>query len=170
VPVLGTSPDATDIAEDRERFEELADKLASRSRPMGSPLSRRGHRGSPQRIGYRSGCGRSYVSAAARWRIVYDDGFAGVITSSKRRRVRAGQPRLLIRPLPGDAFEADVDAIAEWERAALIAGVMQQHRGAGVHSATRLRDAALFDRRSSGGNEMRHHTQAFGKAASAWWG
>ena len=69
VPIIGTSPDSIDVAEDRERFQQLVEKLqpaASRRTGRRAPRTRRS--GWPPRSAFRSSCARATCSAAARWK------------------------------------------------------------------------------------------------------
>jgi carbamoyl-phosphate synthase large subunit len=161
VPVLGTPPDAIDIAEDRERFEELADKLGVTQPPNGIARSVEEAVGVAQRIGYPVLVRPSYVLGGRAMEIVYDDGSLRDYFV-KAARVAPEHPVLIDRFLE-DAFEADVDAIADGTRC-VIGGVMQHIEDAGVHSgdsACVLPPYLIGDRQVE---EMRRHTQAFAKA------
>jgi carbamoyl-phosphate synthase large subunit len=161
VPILGTSPDAIDIAEDRERFEELADRLGITQPPNGIARSVEEAVGVAQRIGYPILVRPSYVLGGRAMEIVYDDGSLRDYFV-KAARVAPDHPVLIDRFLE-DAFEADVDAIADGTRC-VIGGVMQHIEDAGVHSgdsACVLPPYLIGDRQVE---EMRRHTQAFAKA------
>jgi carbamoyl-phosphate synthase large subunit len=161
VPVLGTSPDAIDIAEDRERFEALADKLGVTQPPNGIARSVAEAVAVAQRIGYPVLVRPSYVLGGRAMEIVYDDGSLEDYFV-KAARVAPEHPVLIDRFLE-DAFEADVDAIADGTRC-VIGGVMQHIEDAGVHSgdsACVLPPYLIGDRQVE---EMRRHTQAFAKA------
>jgi len=161
VPILGTSPDAIDIAEDRERFEELADKLGVTQPPNGIARSMDEAVAVAQRIGYPVLVRPSYVLGGRAMEIVYDDGSLRDYFV-KAARVAPEHPVLIDRFLE-DAFEADVDAIADGTRC-VIGGVMQHIEDAGVHSgdsACVLPPYLIGDRQVE---EMRRHTQAFAKA------
>ena len=161
VPILGTSPDAIDIAEDRERFEELADKLGITQPPNGIARSVDEAVGVAQRIGYPVLVRPSYVLGGRAMEIVYDDGSLRDYFV-KAARVAPEHPVLIDRFLE-DAFEADVDAIADGTRC-VIGGVMQHIEDAGVHSgdsACVLPPYLIGDRQVE---EMRRYTQAFAKA------
>src|SRR5712692_4924631 len=161
VPVLGTSPDAIDIAEDRERFEELADKLGVTQPPSGIARSAGEAVGVAQRIGYPVLVRPSYVLGGRAMEIVYDDGSLRDYFV-KAARVAPEHP-VLIDHFLEDAFEADVDAIADGTRC-VIGGVMQHIEDAGVHSG----DSAcvippyLIGEREI--EEMRRHTRALAEA------
>src|SRR2546426_10392233 len=161
VTVLGTSPDAIDIAEDRERFEALADELGVTQPPNGIARSVEEAVGVAQRIGYPVLVRPSYVLGGRAMEIVYDDGSLRDYFV-KAARVAPEHPVLIDRFLE-DAFEADVDAIADGTRC-VIGGVMQHIEDAGVHSgdsACVLPPYLIGDRQV---DEMRRHTQAFAKA------
>jgi len=161
VPILGTSPDAIDIAEDRERFEELADKLGVTQPPNGIARSVEEAIVVAQRIGYPILVRPSYVLGGRGMEIVYDDGSLREYFV-KAARIAPEHP-VLIDHFLEDAFEADVDAIADGTRC-VIGGVMQHIEDAGVHSgdsACVLPPYLIGDRQVE---EMRRHTQAFAKA------
>ncbi len=161
IPILGTSPDAIDIAEDRERFEALGRRLGVRQPPNGMARSVEEAVAVAQRIGYPVLVRPSYVLGGRAMEIVYDDGSLRDYFV-KAARVAPEHPVLIDRFLE-DAFEADVDAIADGTRC-VIAGVMQHIEDAGVHSgdsACVLPPYLIGDRQVA---EMREHTQAFARA------
>ena len=161
VPILGTSPDAIDIAEDRERFEALADRLGVTQPPNGIARSVEEAVAVAQRIGYPVLVRPSYVLGGRAMEIVYDDGSLQEYFV-KAARVAPEHP-VLIDHFLEDAFEADVDAIADGTRC-VIGGVMQHIEDAGVHSgdsACVLPPYLIGDRQVE---EMRRHTQAFAQA------
>jgi len=161
VPILGTSPDAIDIAEDRERFEALGRRLEVRQPPNGMARSVEEAVAVAQRIGYPVLVRPSYVLGGRAMEIVYDDGSLREYFV-KAARVAPEHPVLIDRFLE-DAFEADVDAIADGTRC-VIGGVMQHIEDAGVHSgdsACVLPPYLIGDRQVA---EMRQHTQAFARA------
>ncbi len=161
VPILGTSPDAIDIAEDRERFEALGRRLGVRQPPNGMARSVEEAVAVAQRIGYPVLVRPSYVLGGRAMEIVYDDGSLRDYFV-KAARVAPEHPVLIDRFLE-DAFEADVDAIADGTRC-VIGGVMQHIEDAGVHSgdsACVLPPYLIGDRQVA---EMRQHTQVFARA------
>jgi len=161
VPILGTSPDAIDIAEDRERFEALGRRLGIRQPPNGMARSVEEAVAVAQRIGYPVLVRPSYVLGGRAMEIVYDDGSLRDYFV-KAARVAPEHPVLIDRFLE-DAFEADVDAIADGTRC-VIGGVMQHIEDAGVHSgdsACVLPPYLIGDRQVE---EMREHTKAFARA------
>jgi carbamoyl-phosphate synthase large subunit len=131
VPILGTSPDAIDLAEDRKRFEALARELGVAQPPSGAAQSLDDAIRVADRIGYPILVRPSYVLGGRGMRIVYDrqsltDYFESAV------RVAPGHP-VLIDSFLEDAFEADVDAIADGTQC-IIGGVMQHIEDAGIHS------------------------------------
>jgi carbamoyl-phosphate synthase large subunit len=131
VPILGTSVESIDEAEDRKRFEELCRRLEIRAPEGGTATSQEAAVEIANRIGYPVLVRPSYVLGGRAMEIVYDE---ASLREYFGRAVRASpeHPVLLDRFLE-DAFEADVDAVCDGERV-LIAGVMQHIEEAGVHS------------------------------------
>jgi carbamoyl-phosphate synthase large subunit len=161
VPILGTPPDAIDVAEDRERFEELARRLGVAQPPNGIARSVDEAVAVASRIGYPVLVRPSYVLGGRAMEIVYDEGTLRDYFA-RAARVAPEHPVLIDRFLE-DAFEADVDAVADGRRC-VVAGVMQHIEDAGVHSgdsACVLPPYLIGDRQVA---EMRRHTQAFAQA------
>ena len=161
VAILGTSPDAIDIAEDRERFEALGRRLGVRQPPNGMARSVEEAVAVAQRIGYPVLVRPSYVLGGRAMEIVYDDGSLRDYFV-KAARVAPEHPVLIDRFLE-DAFEADVDAIADGTRC-VIGGVMQHIEDAGVHSGDSACVLPPYLIGDSQVEEMRQHTKAFAKA------
>jgi len=131
VPILGTSVEAIDRAEDRDRFAALCRELGARVPPNGIATSREEAVKVAAEVGYPVLVRPSYVLGGRAMEIVYDE---ASLLSYFERAVRASpdHPVLIDRFLE-DAFEADVDALADGERV-VIAGIMQHIEDAGVHS------------------------------------
>jgi carbamoyl-phosphate synthase large subunit len=161
VPILGTSPDSIDIAEDRGRFDELARRLGITQPPSGTARSVAEAQQVAQRVGYPVLIRPSYVLGGRAMEIVYDAGSL-VEFFEKAARVAPEHPVLIDRFLE-DAFEADVDAIADGSTC-IVGGVMQHIEDAGVHSgdsACVLPPYLIGDREVE---EMRRYTKAFAAA------
>jgi len=161
VPILGTPPDAVDTAEDRARFEALARQLEVAQPPNGTARSVDEAVAVADRIGYPVLVRPSYVLGGRAMEIVYDDGSLRDYFL-RAARVSPEHPVLIDRFLE-DAFEADVDAIADGHRC-VVGGVMQHIEDAGVHSgdsACVLPPYLVGDRQVA---EMRRHTIAFAHA------
>ncbi len=161
IPILGTSPDAIDMAEDRKRFEELADRIGVTQTPNGTARSVAEAAVVAQRIGYPVLVRPSYVLGGRAMEIVYDEASLQEFFE-KAARVAPEYP-VLIDHFLEDAFEADVDAIADGRRC-VVGGVMQHIEDAGVHSgdsACVLPPYLIGDRQVE---EMRRSTAAFAEA------
>jgi carbamoyl-phosphate synthase large subunit len=131
IPILGTSPDAIDLAEDRERFAKLVDKLKLKQPLNGIARSRDEAAAVAGRIGYPVLLRPSYVLGGRAMEIVdseaqLDDYIANAVNVS-------GDSPVLIDQYLRDAIECDVDALCDGEDV-VIAGVMQHIEEAGVHS------------------------------------
>ncbi len=159
--ILGTSSESIDTAEDRKRFEALARELGVAQPPSGTANAVEDAVKIAESIGYPVLVRPSYVLGGRAMEIVYDE------TTLRRyfetaARVSPEHPVLVDRFLE-DAFEADVDAIADGNRC-IIGGVMQHIEDAGVHSgdsACVLPPYLLEERHI---DAMRRHTRAFAKA------
>jgi len=131
VRILGTSPDAIDIAEDRRRFDKIARELGLIQPPNGTATSVEEALDAAERIGYPVLVRPSYVLGGRAMQIVYDppslqEYFATAVRVSEERPV-------LIDRFLEDAFECDVDAISDGTRV-VIGGIMQHIEDAGIHS------------------------------------
>ena len=161
VPIMGTSPDAIDAAEDRRRFEALATRLGVRQPPNGTADSVGAAVEVAERIGYPILVRPSYVLGGRAMRIVYDhDELRGFFDEAAR--VAPGHP-VLIDSFLEDAFEADVDAICDGE-SVVIGGVMQHIEDAGIHSGDSACVLPPYLITEKQVEQMREHTRAFAKA------
>jgi carbamoyl-phosphate synthase large subunit len=131
VTILGTSPDAIDIAEDRRRFEKIVRELEIKQPPNGTATSVEEAIEAAERIGYPVLVRPSYVLGGRAMMIVYDaDSLRDYFATAAR--VSEERPVLIDRFLE-DAFEADVDAISDGKDV-VIGGIMQHIEDAGIHS------------------------------------
>jgi carbamoyl-phosphate synthase large subunit len=131
VPILGTSVDAIDRAEDRERFERVCRKIGALVPPNGVATSLEQAREVARRVGYPVLVRPSYVLGGRGMEIVYDD---GTLEAYFDRAVEASPDHpVLIDRFIEDAFEADVDALSDGTDV-VIGGIMQHIEDAGVHS------------------------------------
>lgn len=131
IPILGTSPDAIDLAEDRERFAALVDKLGLKQPANGVARSREEAINVAERIGYPVLTRPSYVLGGRAMEIV--DGPAQLEDYIHTAVQVSGDSPVLIDQYLRDAIEVDVDAISDGKDVC-IAGVMQHIEEAGVHS------------------------------------
>jgi carbamoyl-phosphate synthase large subunit len=130
-PIIGTSVDDIDVAEDRERFQELVERLRLRQPANGTALDLNQAVHVARRIGYPVLVRPSYVLGGRAMQIVYDE------EALKRYMERAfevspGKP-ILIDKFLESAMEVDVDCLSDGART-LIGGVMQHIEEAGIHS------------------------------------
>ncbi|MES2988266.1 MAG: carbamoyl-phosphate synthase large subunit [Pseudomonadota bacterium] len=131
IPILGTSPDAIDLAEDRERFADLVGKLGLRQPDNGLARSRDEAVAAAERIGFPVLMRPSYVLGGRAMEIVdtlqqLDDYIQTAVQVS-------GDSPVLIDQYLRDAIEVDVDAICDGKDV-VVAGVLQHIEEAGVHS------------------------------------
>ena len=131
VPIIGTSPDSIDLAEDRKRFGALLDELRIPTPANGTALSLDEARVVAARVGYPVLVRPSYVLGGRAMRIVYDaaslEEFAGEAFAA------SGVHPVLIDKFLEDAIEVDVDCLADGETV-VIAGIMEHIEEAGIHS------------------------------------
>ena len=131
VPILGTSPDAIDLAEDRKRFSALLHELAIPQPDSGTALTVDEARTVAQRIGYPVLVRPSYVLGGRAMVIVYDE--TQLERYAREAMAASGENPVLIDRFLEDAYEVDVDALGDGQRV-VIGGIMQHIEGAGIHS------------------------------------
>ncbi len=131
VPILGTSPDSIDIAEDRERFRCILEKLQLRQPPNATATSVEEAVGIAQKIGYPVLVRPSYVLGGRAMEIVYsEEDLRHYMTYA----VEASYEHpVLVDKFLQDAVEIDVDALCDGEEV-FVAGIMEHIEQAGVHS------------------------------------
>jgi len=161
VPILGTSVESIDRAEDRRRFDELCGELGVPAPPGGTATSIEGALEIAETIGYPVLVRPSYVLGGRAMEIVYDEAslreyFARAVQASPEH------PVLLDRFLE-DAFEADVDAVCDGETV-VIGGIMQHIEEAGIHSGDSACVLPPYLLRDRDMDTMRDHTRAFALA------
>ncbi|MDA5194977.1 carbamoyl-phosphate synthase large subunit [Govanella unica] len=131
VPILGTSPDAIDLAEDRRRFQELLARIDLRQPMNGIATSVEEARVIVERLGYPVLIRPSYVLGGRAMEIVHDN------TNLERYMTEAvtvsGDSPILIDSYLAGAIEVDVDALSDGETVH-VAGIMQHIEEAGIHS------------------------------------
>ncbi len=131
VPVIGTSPESIDLAEDRERFGRLLAELNIPQPPNGFATSNEQARTEAARIGYPVLVRPSYVLGGRAMQIVYDE---ASLDNYMTYAVEASPAHpVLIDSFLESASEIDVDALADGERV-VIAGIQQHIEEAGIHS------------------------------------
>jgi carbamoyl-phosphate synthase large subunit len=131
VPILGTSPNAIDLAEDRDRFKALIERLGLRQPQSGIARSAAEAKAIAAGLGFPLMIRPSYVLGGRAMEIVHDE--AQLARYISEAVVVSGKSPVLLDRYLRDAIEVDVDAIADGEDV-FICGVMEHIEEAGVHS------------------------------------
>jgi carbamoyl-phosphate synthase large subunit len=161
VPIIGTSPDSIDIAEDRERFQKLIHKLKLKQPPNRTARSAQKALALATEIGYPLVVRPSYVLGGRAMEIVHEQ---SDLERYMREAVKVSNdsPVLLDRFL-NDATEVDVDAICDGKDV-LIGGIMEHIEQAGVHSGDSACSLPPFSLTPEIQNEIRKQTIAMAHA------
>jgi carbamoyl-phosphate synthase large subunit len=161
VPILGTSPDAIDVAEDRRRFDKIVRQLGLKQPPNGTATSVEEAVAAAEEIGYPVLVRPSYVLGGRAMQIVYDvESLREYFVTAAR--VSEERPVLIDRFLE-DAFEADVDAISDGNDV-VIGGIMQHIEDAGIHSGDSACVLPPYLIGEAAIETMREQTKALAKA------
>ena len=132
IPILGTSPDAIDLAEDRRRFQQLIERMKLRQPVSGTATSEAEALAVAERIGFPIVIRPSYVLGGRAMEIVHD--VTGLKRYLRHAVVASGVNPVLIDSYLRDAIEVDVDAVADADGATFVAGIMEHIEEAGIHS------------------------------------
>ena len=161
VPIIGTSPDSIDVAEDRERFQKLLQKLKLKQPPNRTVRSAAKALLAAEEIGYPLVVRPSYVLGGRAMEIVHQK---EDLERYMREAVKVSNdsPVLLDRFL-NDAIEVDVDAVSDGKQV-IIGGVMEHIEQAGVHSGDSACSLPPFSLSPELQNELRRQTVAMAKA------
>ncbi|WP_428414606.1 carbamoyl-phosphate synthase large subunit [Methylibium sp.] len=161
VPIVGTSPDSIDIAEDRERFQQLLHKLGLRQPPNRTARTEEAALLLAQEIGYPLVVRPSYVLGGRAMEIVHGD---KDLERYMREAVRVSEksPVLLDRFLD-DAVEVDVDCISDGHDV-MIGAIMEHIEQAGVHSGDSACSLPPYALSPALQDELRRQTAAMAKA------
>jgi carbamoyl-phosphate synthase large subunit len=131
VKILGTSPDMIDLAEDRDRFKTLLEKLNLRQPDNGIAKSAAEAKRIAERIGYPVVIRPSYVLGGRAMEIVHDT--PSLERYMKEAVVVSGKSPVLIDRYLSDAIEVDVDALSDGKDV-FVAGILEHIEEAGIHS------------------------------------
>jgi len=131
VPILGTSPDAIDLAEDRDRFQRLIVDLGLRQPNNGIARSGEEARKIAKKIGFPLVIRPSYVLGGRAMEIVHDTD--GLERYMREAVVVSGDSPVLLDSYLSDAIEVDVDALADGTDV-FVCGIMEHIEEAGIHS------------------------------------
>ena len=161
IPILGTSADAIDVAEDRERFQVLLHKLGLRQPENGIARSTAEAEKIAERVGYPVVIRPSYVLGGRAMEIVYDD--RGLSRYMREAVIVSGDNPVLIDRYLNDAIEVDVDCIADGETV-YVAGVMEHIEEAGIHSGDSACALPPYTLSPATVTELKAETEAMAKA------
>ena len=161
VPIIGTSPDSIDIAEDRERFQKLLHRLGLRQPPNRTARTEEAALALAQEIGYPLVVRPSYVLGGRAMEIVHGD---KDLERYMREAVRVSEksPVLLDRFLD-DAIEVDVDCIGDGSDV-MIGAIMEHIEQAGVHSGDSACSLPPYSLPAALQDELRRQTTLMAKA------
>lgn len=157
VPILGTSPDAIDRAEDRERFRDLLERVGLQQAPNGIARSVDEAHAIATRLTYPVMVRPSYVLGGRAMQIVYTE---SALTAYMTAAVQASpdHPVLIDKYLEG-AIEMDVDAVSDG-RQVVVAGIMEHIEEAGVHSGDSACSLPPYSLPGDTIETIRRHTEA----------
>jgi carbamoyl-phosphate synthase large subunit len=161
IPILGTSADAIDLAEDRERFQQLLHGLGLLQPDNGIARSADEAEAIAERIGYPVVIRPSYVLGGRAMEIVYDR--AGLHRYMREAVRVSGENPVLIDRYLNDAIEVDVDCICDGETV-YVAGVMEHIEEAGIHSGDSACSLPPYSLSPAMITELKSETEALAKA------
>ena len=157
IPILGTSPDAIDLAEDRERFQQLLEKLQIAQPINAFARSRDEAFEAAHKVGYPVVIRPSYVLGGRGMEIIRDD---EQLDRYVRTAVQvSGDSPVLIDQYLSRATEVDVDAVCDGETV-FVAGVMEHIEEAGVHSGDSACSLPPFSLKPETIAELKRQTEA----------
>jgi carbamoyl-phosphate synthase large subunit len=161
VPIIGTTPDSIDIAEDRERFQQLLHTLGLKQPPNRTARTEDQALALAHEIGYPLVVRPSYVLGGRAMEIVHGD---KDLERYMREAVKVSEksPVLLDRFLD-DAIEVDVDCISDGTNV-MIGGIMEHIEQAGVHSGDSACSLPPYSLSAALQDELRHQTTLMAKA------
>jgi carbamoyl-phosphate synthase large subunit len=162
VPIIGTSPDMIDAAEDRERFQKLLHELGLRQPPNATARTEAEALQKAEALGYPLVVRPSYVLGGRAMEIVHEQ---RDLERYMREAVKVSNdsPVLLDRFL-NDAVECDVDCIADATGSVFIGGVMEHIEQAGVHSGDSACSLPPYSLKKETVDELKRQTAAMAKA------
>ncbi len=161
IPILGTSPDAIDLAEDRQRFQELLHKLNLKQPENGTAMNMADAEAVVARIGYPVVIRPSYVLGGRAMEIVHEKS-ALARYMANAVKVSGPNPILIDRYLQ-DAIEVDVDALSDGTDV-FIAGIMEHIEEAGIHSGDSACSLPPYSLSDEIITEIKRQTTAMAKA------
>jgi len=160
IPILGTSPDAIDLAEDRERFQALVERLELKQPKNGIAHSDAEAMSIAQDVGYPLVIRPSYVLGGRAMEIVRDD--AHLTRYINEAVVVSGDSPVLLDSYLSGAVEIDVDALSDGTDVH-VAGIMQHIEEAGVHSGDSACSLPPYSLTAQTIKELRRQTEALAR-------
>ncbi|MDO8939303.1 MAG: carbamoyl-phosphate synthase large subunit [Methylicorpusculum sp.] len=160
-PIIGTSPDSIDLAEDRERFQKLLERLGLRQPPNATARSVEQAINSARELGYPLVVRPSYVLGGRAMEIVFNE--EGLQRYMKEAVSVSNDSPVLLDRFLDDAVEMDVDAIYDGERI-LIGGLMEHIEQAGVHSGDSACSLPPFDLAPELQDQLREQVEKMAEA------
>jgi len=161
IPILGTSADAIDTAEDRERFQVLLQRLGLRQPENGTARSAIEAEAIADRVGYPVVIRPSYVLGGRAMEIVHER--AGLHRYMREAVRVSGENPVLIDRYLNDAIEVDVDCISDGETV-YVAGVMEHIEEAGIHSGDSACSLPPYTLSPATVTELKLQTEAMARA------
>jgi carbamoyl-phosphate synthase large subunit len=162
IPILGTSAEAIDIAEDRERFQQMLKGLGLQQPQNGIARNLEEAEVEAERIGYPVVVRPSYVLGGRAMEIAYN---AEQLRRFGAEAVRvSGENPILIDQYLADAIEVDVDCIADADGVVYVAGVMEHIEEAGIHSGDSACSLPPYSLPPAIITELKAQTQAMARA------
>ena len=156
VPIIGTSPDSIDLAEDRERFLQLVNQLDLLQPPNATATSSEQAVAAAEKIGYPVVVRPSYVLGGRAMEIVYNN---SDLTRYMQEAVKVSNDSpVLVDRFLADAVEVDLDAICDGKNV-LIGGIMQHIEQAGIHSGDSACSLPPYNLSESVQDELRNQAR-----------
>ncbi len=162
IPILGTSAEAIDIAEDRERFQHLLKGLGLRQPQNGTARALDEAAREAERIGYPVVVRPSYVLGGRAMEIAWNR--EQLMRFGQEAVKVSGENPILIDQYLADAIEVDVDCIADEDGTVYVAGVMEHIEEAGIHSGDSACSLPPYSLPPAIVTELKAETEAMAKA------
>ncbi|MBY0330119.1 MAG: carbamoyl-phosphate synthase large subunit [Acetobacteraceae bacterium] len=162
IPILGTSAEAIDIAEDRERFQGLLKRLGLKQPQNGTARTLEDAAREAERIGYPVVVRPSYVLGGRAMEIAHNR--EQLLRFGQEAVKVSGENPILIDQYLADAIEVDVDCIADETGAVYVAGVMEHIEEAGIHSGDSACSLPPYSLAPAIVTELKAETEAMARA------
>jgi carbamoyl-phosphate synthase large subunit len=163
VPILGTTPDAIDLAEDRYRFQQLLQQLNLKQPPNGIATSTEEAHEIAARIGFPVVVRPSYVLGGRAMEIVRDE---SQLDRYMREAVKvSGESPVLVDGYLADAIEVDLDALCDGTDV-VVAGIMEHIEEAGIHSGDSACSLPPYSLNADIVDEIRRQADALARGLS----